>query len=159
MEISAYSLLWFPSDERNCLMVVLCVSLAQAPDIFCRISDFYYFKLNVSSQKLLLWRWALHHWDACDLHVDICESCTPGNTAVIGTTSESEIRRVSFQKCGKETWCHCWQKDSKNNNLAAFFFFFPVNSINGIWYSLREELNGRHYSILRLISCFQFCNP
>lgn len=113
-EISAWSLLWFLSDGRNCLMAVLCVSLAQAPDTFCRISDFYYFKLNVSSQQLLLWRWALSHWNAYDLCVDICESCTAWNNSCDWYNFRTR-RRVSFQKCGKETWCHCWQRDSKNN--------------------------------------------
>lgn len=41
------SLLWFPTNGGNQLMAVLCVGLAQAPNIFCRISAFYYFKINV----------------------------------------------------------------------------------------------------------------
>lgn len=48
------SLLWFPTDERNQLMEVLHVGLAQAPNIFCRISAFYYFEINVSRSYSLV---------------------------------------------------------------------------------------------------------
>lgn len=49
VEISTYSLLWFPTDGRNWLIAVLCISLSLAPNVFCRISALYYFKINISS--------------------------------------------------------------------------------------------------------------
>lgn len=62
---------------------------------------------------------------------------------MIGTTSEQEgeyhsksVEKKHGVTVGRET-------QRTINNWAFFLFvgvFFPVNSINGIWYNLREEL-------------------